>query len=197
MAALASVDDVAALGVDPALVTDEMLAAASARFRSEAGGNLIEATEYAQALRPYGGQVRLPRTPVAEVTRVSLLDNQGAPGTAVTGWTFNGIETVDVAGLSADVWINGPSWNGEDRPVFVEWTAGYDPIPEDVRWTVAQMVARAADAGPAGVTSEQIGDYSRSFGAFTASGAMSMTHEEREVARRYRQRRSNAPVTPG
>ena len=196
MGALATVDDVTALGADPARVTDEMLAQASARFRSEAGGNQIEATEYTLTLRPVGGLVRLPFTPVIEVAAVNLLNDNGTTGTAVTGSMFNGIDTLDVCGVSSEVWVNGPSWTG-DRTVRVEFTAGFDPIPEDVRWTVAQMVARAADAGPAGVTSEQIGDYSRSFGSFTASGAMSMTREEREVARRYRTRRASMDVPLG
>lgn len=195
MPALATIDDVIALGADPSAVTPEMLEQASARFRAEAGGHLIEAHTYTQVLRPAGGYVRLPRLPVLEVVGVNMLTDSGAPGAAITGWVFNGIDTVDIRGVG-DVWVNGPGWDdhAEERNVSVVWSAGYDPIPEDVRWTVAAMVHRAVTSGPAGVVSEQIGDFSRTFGAFTASGAMSMTREERDLARRYRPRRSSVAV---
>lgn len=199
MAALATIDDVIALGVDPTTVTQEMLDSASARFRAEAGGNQIEATTYRQVLRPIGGFVRLTRTPVVSIDAVKLLTDQGTPGAEITGWTFDGIDTLDSRGLDEGAWINGPTWDDDRRRVniWVEWQAGFDPIPEDVRWTVAQMVKRASEAGPSGVTSEQIGDYSRSFGSYTASGAMSMTKDEREVAHRYRVKRTTFDVGVG
>lgn len=199
MSALATLDDVIELGADPSNVTEAMLNQASARFRSEAGGNQIEVTLYQRVMTPVGGFIQLPHAPVVSISAVKILNDDGTPGTTVTGWVFDGKRQIDVTGLGSDVWLNGPSWNDcdEGRNIWVEWTAGHDPIPEDVRWTVAQMVARAADAGPAGVTSEQIGDFSRSFGAFTASGAGSMTKEERAVAHRYRAKRNTLDVRLG
>jgi hypothetical protein len=197
MPALATIDDVTALGADPGAVTAQMLEQASARFRTEAGGNQIEVTEYAMVLTPYGGAVVLPHTPVVQIGQVRSLNDDGTPGAAITGWVFDGKQGLNVRGLG-EVWVNGPAYRYEYRNVHVTWTAGYDPIPEDVRWTVAAMVKRAAEAGPSGVTSEQIGDFSRSFGSYTASGAFSMTKEERAVAARYRAARGlTMPVGQG
>jgi hypothetical protein len=191
MAALATVEDVEALGVTPGSVTDEMLEQASARFRSEASHN-IEATEYVQVLRPAGSLVKIPRTPVVSVDAVHMLALDGTAGAQVVGWGFDGIDLIDLQGLAGDVWLNGPArWCTN---VQVTYTAGYDPIPEDVRWAVAAMVKRAVEAGTAGVVSEAIGDYSRSFGGYTASGAFSMTADERTVARRYRPRVTSIPT---
>jgi len=191
---LATVEDVEALGVTPGTVTDEMLEQASARFRSEAG-HAITAQEYVQVLRPSGTLVKIPRTPVTAIDAVRMLALDGTAGEQVVGWSFDGIDLIDLSGLTGDVWLNGPyRWQGN---VQVTYTAGYDPIPEDVRWAVAAMVKRAVEAGTAGVVSEAIGDYSRSFGGYTASGAFSMTSDERATARRYRPRVTGASITLG
>lgn len=192
--ALASLGDVTSLGADPTVVTEEMLEQASARFRSEARHHITE-RDYVQVLRPAGGLVKLPRIPVVTVDEVNILELDGSPGAAIAGWTFDGIDLLDVNGLTDDVWLNGPtSWSGN---VQVTWTAGWDPIPEDVRWAVAAMVKRAAEAGSSGITSEQVGDYSRSFGGYSASGAFSMSRDEQETARRYRPRVTSIPTRLG
>jgi hypothetical protein len=181
---LATVDDVVALGASPAQVTGEMLAQASARFRSEAQ-HPIDRRTYTQVLRAVGGWLRLPRTPVAAVDEVRAVNADGTLGDLLTGWVFDGLDMLTVSRLTPDVWLNGPAAVWSDT-VQVTYTAGYDPIPEDVRWAVAAMVKRAAEAGSSGVTAEAIGDFSRSFGGYTASGAYSMTADERATAARYR-----------
>jgi hypothetical protein len=194
MTALATIDDLTALGADPALVTEEMLEQASARFRSEAHHQITEQA-YTFIMRPAGGLVKLTRVPVVSVDTVKMLNSDGTPGTALAGWTFDGIDLLDVNGITGDAWVNGPSsWSGN---VEVTWTAGFDPVPEDVRWAVAAMVKRASEAGTSGVTSEQIGDYSRSFGGYSASGAYSLSKDERETAAKYRPRNTSMPVRLG
>jgi hypothetical protein len=186
---LAAVDDVAALGADPASITPEMIAAASARFRAEAR-HAITPTTHRAVLAAYAGTVTLPTVPVTGVTLVARVGTTGQPGEPLTGWTFDGTDEVSLRQAT----VPGYLTRGIPRSLWVEWQAGHDPIPEDVRWTVAHMVKRAAEAGPSGVTSEQIGDYSRSFGSCTASGAMSMTDDEQAIAHRYRPRRTTVTV---
>lgn len=183
MTALATVDDVEALGLPQGTVTAAMLEQASARFRSEAR-HYISVHTYRSTIRPSGGVLILAHHPVLTVDEVRQLDSNGQPGAPVVGWTFDGIDRVAVAGLSHVV-LNAPSYDGA-RAVHVQYKAGYDPVPEDVRWAVAAMVKRSVEAGSAGVVSEQVGDFSRSFGGYTASGAFSMTRDEQATARRYR-----------
>lgn len=187
MAALASVDDVADLlaldssGVD-ADQAAAVLAQASARFRAEAGCDFDE-TETTLILRVDGQRVTLPKRPVLEVDTVKAINADGTAGAALAGWTFDGIHTLRVDDQSYV--INAAAYAGET--VEVTWTHGYDEVPEDVRWTVAQMAARAISSpAPAGVAAENIGAYGYRTAAATVSGAAGMTDDERVVAHRYR-----------
>lgn len=193
MTLLASVADVTALGVvaEESAIT-AALTKASARFRSEAQ-NTITPTSFDVVLRQFGGQVRLPRTPVVSVTEVRLLNLDGSDGPAVVGYYFDGIDTVTVQ----DEWpvINGP---GVVTPtVRVQWTAGFTTVPEDVRWAVASMVERALTTPSSGVTGETIGDYTWRGGGYTASGAFSMSKDEMATAHKYRPRSSTMSARVG
>lgn len=191
---LASVDDVRALGVtaeDTAVLAS--LDKASARFRAEAR-NQITATDYAQVLRVEdGGLVILPRIPVVEITEVRTLTSQGQAGAVLTGWTFDGIQVINVnglAGLVINLAVQELAWTN----VWVEWSAGFATVPEDVRWAVASMVERALSAPASGIAGETIGDYTWRGGGYTASGAFSMSKDELATAHRYRSRRGSVHV---
>lgn len=191
MAALASVDDVADLlgltseGVDADQAT-AMLAQASARFRAEAWCD-FEETETTLTLRVIGQRVDLPKRPVVSVDSVANIDTDGTVGSAMTDWSFDGIHTIRLGDQS--VVINATTY--ETETVSVTWTHGFAAVPEDVRWSVAQMVARAISSpSPAAVTGETIGAYSYRTGSYSASAALGMTPDERAVAHRYRPRTS-------
>lgn len=191
MHTLADVADVEAL-LGSAVANDQavaMLRQASAKFRAEAW-NSITADTATMVLRVEYGRVDLPRRPVTSVTSVKAINSDGTVGAALVGWLFDGLHTVSVGDMT---WvINGPNLQPTDT-VEITWEYGYPDIPEDVRWTVAQMTARAiSNPSPSGVTQESIGSYSYSTGGYTASGAMGMTRDEMDVAKRYRPRTSSA-----
>jgi hypothetical protein len=138
-------------------------------------------------LRVDAGTVSLPRRPVVSVDTVSAVATDGTAGAAVSAWTFDGIDRVRLA--DPGVVINATYCHTDT--VWVEWTHGYATVPEDVRWAVAQMVARAISSpAPAGVSGETIGAYSYRTGATSASGGLGMTEDERAIAHKYRPRRS-------
>lgn len=188
MAALATVDDVAALlgvlseGLDETQA-DAMLDQASAAFRREAATD-FESTQSTLILRVLGERVELPRRPVISVDDVKSVDDDGTTGSSMGGWSFDGIHTIRLGDIA---WvINATTYSTET--VEVTWTHGHATVPEDVRWTVAQMTARAisSPAPSPGVAGEQIGSYSYRVGGTSAAGAAGMTDDERAVARRYR-----------
>lgn len=188
MADLASVDDVADLlglvssGIDDRQVA-ALLAQASARFRSEARTE-FDSGETSMVLRVEGATVSLPYRPVVSVEAVRLINADGTTGPAMAGWTFDGIAAVTVA-ADRTVIFNGPTVTPTPT-VEVTWTYGFAEVPEDVRWAVASMTARALSApAAAGVTGETIGAYSWTGGG-NAAFALSMTDDEKAVAKRYR-----------
>ena len=188
MTDLASVEDVAdLLGLDSSGLNEAqaaaMLAQASAKFRAEALCD-FDATTSTVILRVTGASVSLPKRPVTEVTSVNAVNSDGTVGTALVGWLFDGISTISV---DDQLWvINGPNLSRTDT-VEVTWDHGFAAVPEDVRWAVASMAARAISSpAPAGVTGETIGAYSYRTGMGTASFAASMTPDEVKIAHRYR-----------
>ncbi len=188
MTDLASIEDVAdLLGLDSvglnASQAAAMLAQASAKFRAEALCDFTAETSTV-ILRVTGATVSLPKRPVSEVTSVKGINSDGTVGAAMVGWLFDGISTISV---DDQAWvINGPTLYRTDT-VEVTWDHGFATVPEDVRWAVASMAARAISSpAPAGVTGETIGAYSYRTGMGTASFAASMTPDEVKIAHRYR-----------
>lgn len=193
MASLASVSDVSALLGETVDETrcEALLEQASAQFRLMALQD-FELQTSSLVLRLVAGHVILPKRPVVSVDDVQVVNTDGTAGFSATGWIFDGISKVSVGDLG---WlVNGPNILPTDT-VLVTWTHGFAEVPADVRWSVAQMVARALSSpAPAGITQESIGGYQYSLGAYTASGAASMTREEQAVAARYRPRQSSVAV---
>ena len=183
MDALASCEDVAALTGDATInlvQCEAQLASASARFRSEARNDFTLETT-AGVLDCYSGLVRLTRGPVREIVAAHAIDRDGLPTGEKLPTVFDGRNTIRVdAGWIVDLLSAG------SYKLHIEWTHGFDPVPEDVRWAVAAMVARAQNGPPPGVTGETIGSYTWQAGGYTASGALSMTRDELAVAHSYR-----------
>jgi hypothetical protein len=193
--ALATQDDVEALlgrtlTADEEARLDGLLNAASARFVAEAGGRQFTADTYTQILRVDDrGNVTLPQRPATRVTAVRLINADGTAGSAIATWTFDGVglvalndwvgQQLNVAAAVADTWTG---------TVQVTYAAGYDDIPDDVRYAIAGMVTRSLQqtAGSSGIQSETIGGYTYRLGDAAASGILGMTPDEAAVARRYR-----------
>ena len=172
---------------------EALLEQASAQFRLMALQD-FDIRETSLVVRAHGSVVMLPKLPVVSVESVQVVNTDGTPGAVIAGWSFDGISRISVVGLS------GLAFNLAHPEVawtnyVVTWTHGFAEVPADVRWSVAQMVARSLSSpAPAGITQESIGGYQYSLGAYTASGAASMTREEQAVASRYRPRQSSVAV---
>lgn len=192
MTYLASVDDVADLLAMQSVGLDQsqaaaILAQASARFRAEAQCS-FDASSSLMVLRTLGQRVELPRRPVISVDGVYRVERDGSQGSAVAVWSFDGISSLF---LNDSVTVINALYTTDVESVWVEWQHGFEVVPEDVRWAVAQMAARAISSpAPAGVSGETIGAYSYRTGATSASGGLGMTDDEREIAHRYRPRQS-------
>lgn len=188
MTALATAADVSTL-LGRALTSDEqarvqsMLELASAACRAEARQEFTSQTHTVIA-RPVGGLVRLGQRPVASITTVRMINDDGTVGLGLAGWTFDGIDTVNVGDITGLV-INGPE-DWEPDTVQVVYVAGWPTIPEDVKMVCADMV-RLALLGPQGpVVSETIGSYSYRLADSAVGGAVAMTDGHRHILRRYR-----------
>lgn len=188
MTALATAADVSTL-LGRALTSDEqarvqsMLELASAACRAEARQEFTSQT-HTVISRPVGGLVRLGQRPVASITTVRMINDDGTVGLGLAGWTFDGIDTVNVGDITGLV-INGPE-DWEPDTVQVVYVAGWPTIPEDVKMVCADMV-RLALLGPQGpVVSETIGSYSYRLADSAVGGAVAMTDGHRHILRRYR-----------
>lgn len=186
--ALATVADVQAL-LGRALTADEaaraagMLALATASVQAEARQD-FELKQRTYIAKPVGGLVRLQERPVVSVDTVRLINDDGTVGVGIAGWTFDGVDTLNVGDITGIV-INGPE-DWEPESVQVTYTAGYSVVPGDVKWVCADMVRMALLAPAAPVVSEQIGAYSYRLNDAAASGAVGMTADHRKILHRYR-----------
>jgi hypothetical protein len=186
--ALATVADVQTL-LGRALTAAEadraagMLSLASASCKAEARQD-FELKQRTYIARPLGGLVRLHERPVVSVDAVRLVNDDGTVGVGIAGWTFDGIDTVNVGDITGIV-INGPE-DWEPNSVEITYSAGWAEIPQDVTWVCADMVRMALLAPTAPVVTEQIGAYSYRLNDAAASGAVGMTADHRKILHRYR-----------
>lgn len=188
MSALATAADVSnvlgrALTADEQARVSSLLELASAACRAEARQEFTSQT-HTIITRPVGGLIRLGQRPVASITSVRLINDDGTVGTGAAGWTFDGVDTVNVGDITGLV-INGPE-DWEPDSVQVIYVAGWVTIPDDVRIVCADMV-RLALLGPQGpMVSETIGSYSYRLADNAVGGAVAMTDGHRHILRRYR-----------
>lgn len=97
----------------------------------------------------------LPRWPVTAVASVTILSDTGADEDLVFGTDY----TWSAAGILTRV--NG-WWPTRDRSVQAIVTAGYNPVPKNVR-RITLRLAATAWANPLMATSESLGDHSIAF----------------------------------
>jgi hypothetical protein len=160
-----------------------MLALATASCKAEARQD-FDLKQRTYIAKPLGGLVRLHERPVVSVDTVRLINDDGTVGLGLAGWTFDGVDTLNVGDITGIV-INGPE-DWEPNSVQVTYTAGYAEVPGDVKWVCADMVRMAMLAPSAPVVSEQIGAYSYRLNDAAASGAVGMTADHRKILHRYR-----------
>lgn len=159
-----------------------LIDAASARFRREAGGQLITAGTSTHRV-PVGRGCRLkaaafPQIPIVSVSSVTttagvdvlfLWDGVTLQYTPPYGYPTNGSGFVSTA-------------------IDILYDHGYDPVPDDVQGAVANMALRAFGTAPSdgALTGETIEGYSYQRGSTGAAGPIGMLPEEARVARGYR-----------
>lgn len=195
---LVSVGDV--LGRLPASVTvDEnrvlnLIKDASAAVRRFTKQDFTVVTE-TQGIRPIGGKIKLPQRPVLAVNDISVRLPNSLTESTIPGWYWDG---------SDEVWLTdgGTIINLAEELLFVmEWqtpecqvnyTHGYDTVPDDVVGVICSMVTRIVTApGLGGVISENVGEYSYRLSDAAAQGPMSLTQAEKDALASYRPRRTN------
>lgn len=91
--------------------------------------------------------------------------------------------------------LDGGTWGRRYDPVWVTYSHGWDPVPDDVVGVVAGKVAgfvTASEANPDGLKALQVGAMSETFanaaGTETAAGPGVLTKTEREALTGYRLR---------
>lgn len=151
-------------------------------------------------LRAVGGQIKLPQTPVAEVSSVVVVGGSDAlPDFTLPDWAFDGIDTVKVGDGSyvinlPEVWWDDDGYPGTFR---VTYTHGYTTVPPSVVAVVCSMVNRTltTPAMSGALTSETIGSYSYRLESAGAGLAVAMSAEEQRTLRRYRRTETTIKVT--
>ena len=148
---LAGRDDLSELGlpVEPATLTDRLLASVSAAVREAAGATISRDTTTLHMAGTREQFLPLYVSPVIAVTDVTL---DGAP---VTDWKLR----------DGRLWRSA-GWGGQHRDVAATVTYGYDPVPSDIVNLVCSFVGAgmiaAADGSlvrDRGMSYERIDDY--------------------------------------
>lgn len=157
---LASTADAAMFG---ATVSPEVLARASVRVRAYTGQQISSGSSTV-TLR--GSVARLPQRPVRSVTSVVDEDGQTIP---TSDWTLlaGGLLEVPTTGL-----------------VTVTYDHGFLVVPDEVIELVVTIAARLSATDPSlagGVTQEQSGSASQTFGVDAWRGLSSLTAEEKRA----------------
>lgn len=151
----------------------------------------------------WGQTLTLPERPVTAVTSVTI---NGAIMPAATyvligddlfissgsfmpdsGSSLSG-ETVlwGPAGSSSGQPATGPSWQGPQTQIVVNYNHGYAEIPDDIVNEVTGMVATQYES-PIGVRTEKIGGYEVGYGRISGGG-MTLTDDAKSILNFYRKR---------
>lgn len=168
------------------------LADASALIRTYTRQVFTEVLDDTVVLRPVGAYLVLPQLPVTAVTEVRPLDDNGVPGDALTGWTWDGLDRIDITTVG---FIPGdPWWPWPHGPESCEVTYdhGTAAVPDDVIAVVCGMVLRTllSPSLVEGMTSERIGQYSYQLGQFAggaaAGAAVRLTEADKDALKSCR-----------
>lgn len=169
-----SLSDVEAIRVVP------LLQDASASIRNYTRQTISEVTGDIIQVKVRAGRVRLPQRPVTAVT--SVVSIAGDP--VLYLWPFD--DTVIVGTNTPDAFAWVPWLNGTPA-VIVQYSHGWNPVPDDIVGVCCSIVLRALGRDPvdAGLQSEQIAGYSYTMGSAAAAGAFGMLQAERDILDAY------------
>lgn len=132
---------------------DLLLALATGVIDAELGQSLVLGPSTAELDGTGTHVLLLPRWPVTALTSVTVIDDLGeAPETLVEDDDFRWSAYGKLRRI-------GCRWPCIERAVEVAYTAGWDPIPDDVR-SICLRLAQAGWANPIGLESERLGDWS-------------------------------------
>lgn len=199
MADLATVEDIEArlgrpLTEEESVRIAALLADASALVRDFTGQTLSAVAGDAIVLRPVGSLLRLPQRPVTAVVSVSAVGPDGSTLGALSGWTWDGRDKVDLTCAErAGSWpVN---WRDPLPDTYrVIYDHGYAVLPHIVMSTVCAMVLRTllSPSMTPGMVAERIGSYNYQLqqGAGATGATVVMTDDDEKAVRRYGPRRA-------
>lgn len=163
----------------------QVLDLAIGRVEDEVGQSLPQATETVTLDGTGTKQLVLPRWPVTAVSSVTV-DGDTLDFDDDWRWSRTGV-----------LWRIDDWWPEENEPrhIDVEFTAGWNPVPGDVRAVILRMAGSAwhrpipGDQSEAGLTQETVGSWSRSWARPRDLIAMlSFSPDEYRILSRYRSR---------
>lgn len=175
----------------PALLMD-----ASSRVRDFTRQDFTAVTGDVVTLRPVGSLLRLPQRPVTAVTAVVAVQPDGASAVALSGWSWDGLDLVDLTWATAAGDGPWPAWWHQATPdtYRITYDHGYDPVPNTVVATVCAMVLRTllSPSLTAGMVAERIGAYNYQLqqGGGAPGATVVMTSEDEKAVARYGPRRA-------
>lgn len=173
---LASVSDlearVGSLTADQAARAGALLVDASAQVRSYCRQDFDLVEDDTVVLRPIGNELTLPQRPVLAVSSVTALSGQtDVADVTLSGWQWDGIDTINLYGLSAVV-VNLPEWFNDigsgPGTYRVTYDHGYTTTPDDLIGIVCGMVNRVLTAPT--MTEGYQGERAGPFGYTMAAG---------------------------
>jgi hypothetical protein len=204
---LATIDDLenrfqGALTADQVRVAPELLRDASAKIRAYTRQTFDHVVDDVATLRPIGTKLTLPQRPVLAVSSVVAISGyDGVPDVTLSGWQFDGIDTIDVYGLSSVI-LNLPEWwsdlNGGPGTYRVTYDHGYATTPDDIVAKACELVTRVltSPSQAEGMGSERAGPfgYSMAPGAGSAGASVRLTKADRDDLAEAGYRRTTGTV---
>jgi hypothetical protein len=199
MTALAIVADVEArmpraLSTAEQTRADTLLIDASSRIRKYCRQTFTR-DQTREIISPTDNQIVLAQRPVISVDALERVNADGKSYTPFSVWTWDGAQTIMLG--PPTVLLNAPEawtdtdWFWRNITYRVQYTHGYDVIPEDIVGVCAGMVARVLMApGAPGVISETIGGYQYRMADGFPSAQVSLTTDDMAILSDYRNRRN-------
>jgi hypothetical protein len=173
---------------DEARQAETLLRDASAKIRAYTRQTFDHVVDDVATLRPIGTKLTLPQRPVLAVSSVAAISGyDGVPHVTLSGWQFDGIDTIDVYGLSSVI-LNLPEWwsdlDGGPGTYRVIYDHGYATTPDDIVAKACELVTRVltSPSQAEGMGSERAGPfgYSMAPGAGSAGASVRLTKQDRD-----------------
>lgn len=175
------------LDEDESTRADALLRDASAVVRAYCRRDFTANRETVR-IRPRGSKILLPQRPVVEVHMVWAVHSFG-PTIYRTPMAFWGWVSGHEISIGDDsMVINGPtiSWDSSDTYAEVDYSYGYETVPDDVRAVIANVAVKALTMPSGGlVDMETIGPMTVRY-AGVNNGPLALTEPDRAVLNRYR-----------